>query len=144
MFLKCAGRKPGLVCTTGVFLNGEQIESEDQADSHKPDELGTPDMVLLQSEEVAVFDNLAGRINLVINVDPIKPDTWNSAQRRLDELTDRLRGGGPSYGEANYHEPILEKDFQLGFEREDFIEAVKSAKSTSCLEMFFRWFCHNA
>jgi UDP-N-acetylmuramyl tripeptide synthase len=29
--LMAAGRKPGLVCTTGVYLNGLQIESDDQA-----------------------------------------------------------------------------------------------------------------
>ncbi|MSQ99640.1 MAG: anthranilate synthase component I [Xanthomonadales bacterium] len=98
------------------------------ADATKPDELGTPDMVLLQSEEVAVFDNLAGRLYLVINVDPHVPDAWNKAQNRLDQLTRTLRGGGPGYGEALPCAPIHEEDFKLGFEREDFIRAVEKSK----------------
>jgi len=98
------------------------------ADPDKPDELGTPDMVLLQSEEVAVFDNLAGRLYLIINVDPNKPNAWTGAQRRLDQLTHRLRGGGPGYGIASVNEPIMEQDFILEFERKDFIEAVEKSK----------------
>jgi len=98
------------------------------ADPGKPDELGTPDMVLLQSEEVAVFDNLAGRLYLIINVDPEKPNAWSTAQRRLDQLTHRLRGGSSGYGIASSYEPILEEDFHLGFEREAFIEAVEKSK----------------
>jgi anthranilate synthase component 1 len=98
------------------------------ADATKPDELGTPDMVLLQSEEVAVFDNLAGRLYLVINIDPHVPDAWNKAQGRLDELTRTLRSGGPGYGEALPCAPIREADFKLGFEREDFIRAVEKSK----------------
>jgi anthranilate synthase component 1 len=98
------------------------------ADEGKPDELGTPDMVLLQSEEVAVLDSLEGRLFLVINVDPNKPGAWAGAQTRLDELTHRLRGGGPGYGESTPCEPITEEDFKLGFEREDFIKAVEKSK----------------
>jgi len=98
------------------------------ADPDKPDGLGTPDMVLLQSEEVAVFDNLAGRLYLIINVDPNKPNAWTASQRRLDQLTHRLRGGGPGYGIASVNEPILEKDFVLEFERQDFIDAVEKSK----------------
>ena len=98
------------------------------ADPDKPDELGTPDMVLLQSEEVAVFDNLAGRLYLVINVDPNKPNAWSAAQRRLDQLTHRLRGGGPGYGVASPQEPIMEDEFRLGFSKEDFVNAVEKSK----------------
>jgi anthranilate synthase component 1 len=94
----------------------------------KPDELGTPDMVLLQSEEVAVFDNLAGRLYLIINVDPSRPDAWSSAQKRLDELAQRLRSGGAGYGEAQSGAPIREADFRLGFERPRFIDAVEKSK----------------
>lgn len=98
------------------------------ADAEKPDELGTPEMVLLQSEEVAVLDSLAGRLFLVINVDPNRPGAWGAAQRRLDELTQRLRDGGPGYGKPVADEPIGESDFKLGFKREDFIRAVQKSK----------------
>ena len=43
-----------------------------------PTSWNTPEMVLLLSEEVAVFDNLAGRLFLVVNVDPLEPAPGNS------------------------------------------------------------------
>ena len=95
---------------------------------NKADELGTPEMVMLLSEEVAVFDNLAGRLYLVVNVDPNEPKAWDRAQRRLDQLSHRLRMGGPGYGESFSRGEVDEKDFHYGFSREDFIEAVRRSQ----------------
>ncbi|NNK38707.1 MAG: anthranilate synthase component I, partial [Xanthomonadales bacterium] len=97
-------------------------------DEEKPDELETPEMVLLLSEEVAVFDNLAGRLFLIVNVDPSLPDAWENAQRRLDRLAHRLRCGSQGYGEPLTREAVAEKDFHYGFSRGDFIRAVQKSK----------------
>jgi anthranilate synthase component 1 len=94
----------------------------------KPDQLGTPEMVLLLSEEVAVFDNLAGRLYLVVNVDPARPEAWDGAQRRLDELAHRLRGGSQGYGEAMTGAAVAETDYHYGFSRRAFIAAVEKCK----------------
>jgi anthranilate synthase component 1 len=94
----------------------------------KPDELGTPEMVLLLSEEVAVFDNLAGRLYLIVNIDPSIPDAWGTAQRRLDKLAHRLRCGTLGYGETVYRTPVAESDFHYGFSRRDFLAAVDRCK----------------
>jgi anthranilate synthase component 1 len=97
-------------------------------DEDKPDQLNTPEMVLLLSEEVAVFDNLAGRLFLVVNVDPSVPHAWTAAQERLDELAHKLRSGGPGYGEAITGVPVKEEDFSFEFSRGRFIEAVEKSK----------------
>lgn len=94
----------------------------------KKDEIGTDDMVLLLSEEVAVFDNLAGRLYLIVNADPTSPQAWDLAQRRLDQLTHRLRIGSPGYGEAVSLGEVDEKDFHYGFNRDDFIAAVRRSQ----------------
>src|SRR5690606_22103311 len=60
------------------------------ATSGLPDELGTPDIVLMQSEEVAVFDSLKGRLYLVVHADPSQPNGIARANRRLDQLVHRL------------------------------------------------------
>jgi len=60
------------------------------AASVPPDRLGTPDILLMVSEEVLVFDNLAGTIRLVVNADPAAPDALDNALRRLRELVARL------------------------------------------------------
>ena len=56
-----------------------------------PDRLGTPDILLMISEEVLVFDNLAGTIRLVVNVDPAVDGALDKAEARLDTLVERLR-----------------------------------------------------
>ncbi len=55
-----------------------------------PDHLGTPDILLMVSEEVLVFDNLAGTIRLIVNVDPAAEQALDRAQKRLRELVARL------------------------------------------------------
>src|SRR6185437_6911705 len=63
----------------------------------RADELGTPDVLLMLAEEVAVFDNLKGRLYLIVHADPAQPQAYAAAQRRLDALVYRLRQGGASY-----------------------------------------------
>ena len=60
------------------------------AGSAPPDRLGTPDILLMLSEEVLVFDNLAGTIRLVVNADPAQPAALERAQQRLRELVAKL------------------------------------------------------
>jgi anthranilate synthase component 1 len=57
----------------------------------KPDPTGCPDMLLLISEELAVIDNLSGKLYLVVYADPAKPRAWHDAQARLRELLGALR-----------------------------------------------------
>ncbi len=57
----------------------------------KPDTLGCPDMLLLLSEELAVVDNLTGRLHLVVFADPAKPGAYQEAKQRLRDLTGALR-----------------------------------------------------
>ncbi|MFT6050692.1 MAG: anthranilate synthase component 1 [Halioglobus sp.] len=58
--------------------------------STPPDKLGTPDILLMVSQEVLVFDNLAGTIRLIVNADPTAPNAFERAQERLQELVVRL------------------------------------------------------
>jgi anthranilate synthase component 1 len=57
----------------------------------KKDELGTPDIVLLLSEEIAVVDNLSGKLTLVVYAEPGVPGAYQKAQARLKELLAGLR-----------------------------------------------------
>ena len=58
---------------------------------HKPGGTGTPDIQLLQTEELAVIDNLSGRLYLIVYADPGTPEAYHRGKRRLAELTDKLR-----------------------------------------------------
>ena len=57
----------------------------------KPDPLGLPDIRLLLSEELAVVDNLSGKLHLIVYADPATPGAFASASRRLQELRSQLR-----------------------------------------------------
>ncbi len=53
--------------------------------------LDTPDIQLLQTEELAVIDNLSGRLYLIVYADPAAPEAYFKGKRRLSELADKLR-----------------------------------------------------
>ncbi len=61
------------------------------AASPKPDPLGVPDILLLLTEELAVVDNLAGTISLIVYADPTRPDAYAKARARLQEIREQLR-----------------------------------------------------
>ncbi|ODU11043.1 MAG: anthranilate synthase component I [Rubrivivax sp. SCN 71-131] len=83
-----------------------------------------PDLLLLQTEEVAVIDNLSGRLYLIVWADPAQPEAWFKAKRRLAELVDKLRYSvsapavkrGPSYA--------VEREF----DKAGYLRAVERAK----------------
>ncbi|NHF66056.1 anthranilate synthase component I [Xanthomonas hortorum] len=94
----------------------------------KPDELGTPDILLMLSEELAVFDNLKGRLYLIVHADPRQPQAYVRANRRLDELAHRLRQGGAGYPQAQISDAIDESDFRSSFTREEYHAVVRKAQ----------------
>ncbi len=61
------------------------------AQTQHPDELGTPDIQLLLSEEIAVVDNLSGKLTLIIFAEPGFPGAYQKARTRLKELLGKLR-----------------------------------------------------
>ncbi len=50
------------------------------------DQLGTPEIVLLRTEELAVFDNRKGRLSLIVHAATDEPGAIARAERRLDRL----------------------------------------------------------
>ncbi|MDA8093508.1 MAG: anthranilate synthase component I [Betaproteobacteria bacterium] len=92
--------------------------------SLKADELGTPDILLLLSEELAVVDNLAGKLYLIVYADPFEPDAFAAGQMRLNALARRLRQPVASPREARPQDV----DARSEFGQEAFEAAVVRAK----------------
>ena len=67
------------------------VREREKKHGEKPDTIGAPDIVLLQSEEVAIVDNLAGKLFLVVYVDPRNPQSYDYGRERLKTLLERLR-----------------------------------------------------
>lgn len=87
-------------------------------------EEGTPDILLLHVDELAIVDNLSGRLYLIVYADTSKPESYSRTQRRLLELKDKLN----SQIEIPYsHASMLTKESRE-FTKTQYIEAVKKAK----------------
>jgi anthranilate synthase component 1 len=57
----------------------------------KPDAIGTPDILLMLTEQLAVVDNLTGILTFIVYANPEHADAYALAKQRLHELTARLR-----------------------------------------------------
>jgi len=90
------------------------------AECPNPDPLGVPDILLMESEEVLVFDNLAGRLYLVVNVDPAEPQAREAGEARLDTLSARLRDEALRYARPSPPRSVAEDDFDSSIDRSDY------------------------
>jgi anthranilate synthase component 1 len=89
-----------------------------------PDTLGTPDILLLQCEELAVIDNLSGKLYLIVYADPQAPEAYANAKKRLRELKEQLKYSvSAPVVKASQSYPT-ERDFA----KEDYLAAVEHAK----------------
>jgi anthranilate synthase component 1 len=99
------------------------------ADDQRPDPLGVPDILLTVSEELVIFDNLKGKLHLVVHADASDSSSLEKAERRLDELTVTLREGRPRYASNRTSVTVTESDFSGGsFTREGYMAAVERIK----------------
>ncbi len=94
------------------------------AASVAPETLATPDIVLMVSMDVVVFDNLSGKLFVITLIDPDTPDAWSCGQQRLDELVGKLRDARPGYT-TGAGATVDEEQFVSEFSREDFEAAVQ-------------------
>ena len=90
-----------------------------------PDALGCPDILLLQCEELAVIDNLSGKLYLIVYADPTQPEAYANAKKRLRELKEHLKYSvsAPLIRPSATH--AAERDFS----KVDYLKAVDRAKA---------------
>jgi anthranilate synthase component I len=89
------------------------------------DTIGAPDILLMRSEEIVVFDNLRGSLFLLVLVDPHHPGVLAQAAARLDALEAKLRAPlaepephrGAALSEKEFVSEFPEADFKAGVER---------------------------
>ena len=85
---------------------------------------GVPDILLLLSEEIAIVDNLSGKLTLVVYAEPGFPGAWKQAQTRLKELLAKLRA--PVALPQDVRVPSAPATSEFG--EEEFKAAVRRAK----------------
>ena len=89
-----------------------------------PDTLGCPDILLLQCEELAVIDNLSGKLYLIVYADPSQPEAFSKGKKRLRDLKDQLKYSvsAPVVRATESHTA------ERSFAKEDYLKAVGEAK----------------
>lgn len=94
----------------------------------KLDPLKCPDILLMLSEQLVVFDNLNGKLHIIVHADPKQTDAYATAQQQLDTLAKKLTiafADSPNGHTRQVHE----KDFVSGFTQEKFQQGVKRIKN---------------
>jgi anthranilate synthase component I len=89
-----------------------------------PDELDCPDILLLQCEELAVIDNLSGKLSLIVYANPAMPDAYNAAKTRLLALKELLK---TSVNMPDI-QPTTKQPVTRDFAKTDYLAAVLRAK----------------
>ena len=94
------------------------------ARSDKPDPLGTPDVLLMRSEELAVIDNVQGKLYFVVYADPKQPEALRRARARLAELQGSLSRPVNQVPRSYAGDDTVRSSFT----KEAFIDAVRKTK----------------
>ncbi|MBL4795200.1 MAG: anthranilate synthase component I, partial [Pseudomonadales bacterium] len=100
----------------------------------KPDPIGTPDILLMVSEDVVVFDNLQGSLFVITHADPAENNALENANARLEHLITKLQSTVPpglpdiSSSEIAATDKVKESEFVAGFTQNDFESAVGTIK----------------
>jgi len=98
------------------------------ANNSKPDTLETPDILLMLSQEVVVFDNLSGKLYFIVMVDPTHEKAFENGEARIAKLEQQLRQTIPAYKPSDKSVQVKEDDFISGFTEDGFKNAVEKAK----------------
>ena len=93
------------------------------ANSQPKDDLGLPDIQLMVTEELAVIDNLSGKLYLIVYADTTQPEAFSKARQRLKDLRMMLRRGV----DAPVTSSSVRTEAVRDFSKEDYLKAVARA-----------------
>ncbi|MEM7194524.1 MAG: anthranilate synthase component I [Pseudomonadota bacterium] len=94
----------------------------------KADPIGAPDIMLLISERVVVFDNLSGRLQVICYANPDISNAYESAQGTLSAILDAMNAPLPRQDSTSFELSTDESHFESSFPRSDFERAVERCR----------------
>lgn len=97
------------------------------ATSEKDDPLECPDILLMISEQLVVFDNFNGKLHIIVHANPEQNNAYDNAQKQLDALASKLTVALANDPHENTRH-VDEKDFVSGFTQEEFQQSVDRIK----------------
>ena len=124
--LRFAGGLAGYFAYDTVrYIEPKLAKQLDDKFSAKTDPLGVPDILLLLTDELAVVDNLTGKLHLIVYADPSQQNALHNAQRRLTELRLGLRSQAPL---PVYVPGVAKPEPTSEIGKEAFLQAVAKSK----------------
>ncbi len=116
-------RFPGGLCGYFGYDTVRYVEKR-LAGAFKSDDVNTPDILLMLTDELAVVDSLTGTLTLIVYADPLEDEAYIKAHNRLSKLSKLLHSpiNPPGKPEGDGHEAVSE------FGEEAFKAAVRKAK----------------
>jgi anthranilate synthase component 1 len=90
-----------------------------------PDPIDNPDILLMVTDELVVFDNLSGHLSVIVLVDPEQADSRQTGLKRLADVHARLRSGMPERPARHSAKVVNESDFSSGFTEKAYKDAVR-------------------
>jgi len=93
-----------------------------------PDPLGNPDILLMEANELVVFDNLSGKLTLLVLADPAQVDAYERSIARLNQLRDKLQEPMPEMKGPTRSNSVVESDFKSGFTESGYKAAVQKIR----------------
>ena len=98
------------------------------ANNPNPDKHQTPDILLMLSEQLVVFDNLASRMYIIVYVDPGQDNAFEQGQGKLAELVALIEQHSVDMPRPSKGGSVKEQDFESGFTRDGYMDAVQKAR----------------
>ena len=104
------------------------------ADQHKPDSIETPDIQLMVSLNVLIFDNLAGSIFMMTLADINDSQAYQNAQLHLDQCLAQLSSNldlpklSFTHVSDRQNQELAADNYELHFDKPDFEQAVESCQ----------------
>ncbi len=92
------------------------------------DQIKTPDILLLLTEDLLVFDNYSGKITLVTLVDPTETNAYDKAKVHLDQLIGKLRHETIAPEMETGSQAFTENNIDYQFSQDDFEKAIDEVK----------------
>lgn len=96
-------------------------------DGDKQDPLQTPEILLMVSDKVVIFDNVSGKIMIIVHADPAEEHAWEQAKTELETIAGKLSAPLPRQA-ITTPQQVDETDFSFVFAQSDYFKAVKKIK----------------
>ncbi|MGI1680188.1 MAG: anthranilate synthase component I [Cellvibrionaceae bacterium] len=97
--------------------------------SQPKDVIGNPDILLMVSDEILVFDNLSGKLSIVVHANPENDNALEKAEARLDELVKQLQTAEPKTQPMKLQpDDNAENNFKSHYGKERYEAAVNTIK----------------